>query len=137
VSALDRLDVELARCPYHEFLGPQAVSADEGGVVVRLPYRPEFRLAEDSELVHGGVLAALVDITAHAAVALAVGRVSPTIDLRIDYLRPARGPALLAEGTVLRAGRSIARADVVVRDEDGVVVVVGRGTFSTLTKEVA
>jgi uncharacterized protein (TIGR00369 family) len=134
VQAFDRLEVEIARCPYHDFLRPEAVGADseDGTVVIRLPFRPEFRLATDSDFFHGGVLAALVDITAHAAVAVKTGRVSPTIDLRIDYLKAARGAELIAEGKVLRAGRSIARADVEVRDQDGVVVVGGRGTFSTL-----
>jgi acyl-coenzyme A thioesterase PaaI-like protein len=38
---------------------------------------------------------------------------------------------LTATGRLLKAGRSIARADVEVRDTAGVLVVVGRGTFST------
>ncbi|HEX8868521.1 MAG TPA: PaaI family thioesterase [Lentzea sp.] len=132
MTAVERLEAELNRCPYHDFLRPQAVAADAAGVVVRLPLRPEFGAARDSDLVHGGVLAALIDITAHAAVAVEVGRMVPTIDLRIDYLKAARGSALVARGFVLRAGRSIARADVEVRDEAGVVVAGGRGTFSTL-----
>ncbi|MEU5519443.1 PaaI family thioesterase [Streptomyces sp. NPDC047860] len=132
-AALDRLETELARCPYHDFLLPQAVAADadEGTVVVRLPYRPEFRLARDSDFFHGGVLASLVDITAHAAVAVRTGRVSPTVDLRIDYLRAAAGGPLTARGKVLRAGRSVARADVEVLDASGALVAAGRGTFST------
>jgi uncharacterized protein (TIGR00369 family) len=133
-DALSRLAGELQRCPYHEFLKPEAVSADpaEGLVVVRVPFRPEFRRAHDSGDVHGGIIAALIDITGHAAVAVKTGRVSPTIDLRIDYLRPAAGPELVATGRLLRAGRSIGRADVEVRDHAGAIVALGRGTFSTL-----
>ncbi len=135
-SALDplqRLHDEIGRCPYHEFLRLEAVSAqpERGLVVVRLPYRSEFRLAYDSNVFHGGVLAALVDVTGHAAVACSTGRMSPTVDLRVDFLATARGEALLATGRLLRAGRSIARSDVEVRDPRGVVVVAGRATFST------
>jgi uncharacterized protein (TIGR00369 family) len=132
-SAFAALVVELERCPYHAFLRPEPVSAEAGLVSVRLPYRPEFRLAWDSDVVHGGILAALIDITGHAAIASRVGHVSPTVDLRVDFLKPARGEALVAIGRVLRAGRSLARVDVEVRDPAGSVVALGRGTFSTLT----
>lgn len=131
---LEQLRRELLRCPFHDFLGPEAVDVElaTSTVVVRLPYRQEFRRSTDQDFFHGGLIAALTDITGHAAVAVALGRVSPTIDLRVDYLRPARGAALLATGHVRRAGRSIATADVEVRDPGGVTVACGRGTFSTL-----
>jgi len=134
IDALGLLQDEIGRCPYHEFLRLEAVTAeaDQGVVVVRLPYRAEFGLAYDNDVFHGGILAALVDVTGHAAIACRTGRVSPTVDLRIDFLAAARGEALLATGRVVKAGRSIARADVEIRDPKGVVVVVARGTFSTL-----
>jgi uncharacterized protein (TIGR00369 family) len=131
VDPMVQLREEIVRCPYHDFLRLEAVSADAESVVLRLPNRPEFRLAPDSEAIHGGILASLVDVTGHAAVACTTGRVSPTIDLRIDFLALARGEALVATGRLLKAGRSIARADVEVRDSSGVLVVAGRGTFST------
>ncbi len=130
---LGQLREEIARCPYHDFLRVEAVDADAetGAVVVRLPNRPEFRLAPDSDAFHGGILAALVDVTGHAAVACAIGRISPTVDLRIDFLAIARGEALTATGRPLKVGRSIARADVEVRNAEGALVAAGRGTFST------
>jgi len=130
---LARLRVEMERPPYHALLGPQAVTVDPAGtVVIRLPYRPEFRRAPDEPGYHGGVIAALIDLTGHAAVAVHVGRMVPTVDLRIDYLRPAPGTDLTARGKLLRAGRSIARADVEISDAENNVIAVGRGTYSTL-----
>jgi uncharacterized protein (TIGR00369 family) len=130
---LARLRQEIARCPFHDFLGLEAVSADPDGrsVVVRLFNRPEFRLDPTSDAVHGGVLATLVDVTGHAAVACTTGRRSPTVDLRVDFLSTARGRYLTATGRLLKAGRSIARADIEVRDDRNLLVVAGRGTFST------
>jgi uncharacterized protein (TIGR00369 family) len=131
--ALAQLEIEMARAPYHKFLDPRPVAADSesGTVTVSLKARPEFRRAEDSDDLHGGVIAALIDLTAHAAVAVRIGRPAPTVDLRIDYLRPAAGD-LMATGKLLRAGRSLARADVEVRDARDLLVAVGRGVFSTL-----
>jgi uncharacterized protein (TIGR00369 family) len=101
-------------------------------VTIRLPYREEFRRAPDEPGYHGGVIAALIDLAGHAVVAVTVGRMVPTIDLRIDFLRAPAGGDLTARGKLLRAGRSIARADVEVLDDTNNVVAVGRGTYSTL-----
>jgi uncharacterized protein (TIGR00369 family) len=133
-TLLARLQHELAHPPFHALLGPQAVAVDieTGTVVIRLPYSPTFRRAADSEHIHGGVIAALIDMAAHAAVAVQTGRMAPTVDLRIDYLRPAPGGDLIATARVLRLGRAIARADVEVTGPGTQPYAVGRGTFSTL-----
>ncbi len=130
--ALARLEHELAHPPFHAVLAPQAVSADPcGEVVIRLPYQAQFRRAQDSGDIHGGVIASIIDIAAHAAVAVQIERMAPTIDLRIDYLRAARAGELHVSARTLRVGRAIARVDVEVRSADAIVVAVGRGTFST------
>jgi uncharacterized protein (TIGR00369 family) len=133
-DAMARLRAEMERPPYHAVLRPQPVSVDAqaGTVTIRLPYREEFRRAPDAPGYHGGVIAALIDLAGHAAVAVTVGRMVPTIDLRIDYLRAPAGGDLTARGKLLRAGRSIARADVEILDDTNNVVAVGRGTYSTL-----
>ncbi len=128
-----RLRTEIERCPFHSVLHIEAIGADEaaGEVTIGLANRPELSVATDSDILHGGVVATLVDVAAHAAIACALGRVAPTIDLRIDYLQAARGPRFTATARALRIGRSVARADVDVRDASGVLAAVGRGTFST------
>ncbi|HEY4819715.1 MAG TPA: PaaI family thioesterase [Xanthobacteraceae bacterium] len=133
-DAMARLRAEMERPPYHAVLRPQpvAVDAESGTVTIRLPYREEFRRAPDAPGYHGGVIAALIDLAGHAAVAVTVGRMVPTIDLRIDFLRAPAGGDLTARGKLLRAGRSIARADVEIIDDTNNVVAVGRGTYSTL-----
>lgn len=132
LTPLERLQFELAHPPYHGFLKPEALSVDaeKGAVEIRLAARPEFRRVPDAAEFHGGVIAGLIDLTAHAAVAVKIGRMAPTIDLRIDYMRPAGGD-LLARGLLRRAGRTLAVVDVEVLDGAGRVVALGRGTLST------
>lgn len=132
-EAMARLTHELTHPPFHAFLAPVPVSADAsaGVVEIRVPYRREFRRAEDSDDIHGGVVAAIMDLAAHAAVAVQIGRMAPTIDLRIDYLRPAPGVDLHVTARTLRVGRSIARVDVEVRGGSSDCIAVARGTFST------
>jgi uncharacterized protein (TIGR00369 family) len=133
---MDRLRDELERPPFHSVLKPQPVSVDAelGTVVVRLPYDPILLGSTNPDRYHGGVLATLIDLTAYAAVAVQLGRATPTVDLRIDFLRPTPAGDLLATARTLRVGRALARVDVEITSAEGSPpLVVGRGTFSTLS----
>jgi uncharacterized protein (TIGR00369 family) len=133
LAPLDRLKFELAHPPYHAFLRPEAVSVDaEKGIVeIRLPFRPEFQRVPDKPEYHGGVIAGLLDLTAHAAVAVKIGKMAPNIDLRIDYLRGASDTDLYAKGIVRKSGRTLALVDVEVTDKSQRLIAVARGLLST------
>lgn len=120
--------------PYQRFLQLEMVSAEPGQVVIRLPFRPEFLRADDSDWYHGGVVAALIDIAGDYALWSQLGEGLPTIDLRVDWLRPARQGALTALGKAVKVGRTVSTADVEVRDERGELVAVGRGTYASPRK---
>jgi uncharacterized protein (TIGR00369 family) len=60
-----------------------------------------------------------------------VGTGVPTIDLRVDFLRPARRGDLVGVGKVVRIGRTVSIADAEVRDESGTLVAVGRGVYAS------
>ncbi len=123
--------------PFHELMRMELVSFDAaaGAVDIRLPWRREFERDPDTKQWHGGPIAALIDIAGDFALVARLGRGIPTIDLCINYMRPAIDTDLLATGRTLRAGRSVGVVDVEVRDEGHRVVAVGRGTYSTLPAE--
>jgi uncharacterized protein (TIGR00369 family) len=127
-------DVEALRfdhSPFMRFLGLQIVRAEKGLVEIRLPFREEFLRQDGSDWLHGGVVSALIDIVGDYAVITETGVGVPTIDLRVDYLRPARRGDLLAVGRTLRVGRTVSVADVEVRDVSGALVAVGRGCYAS------
>ncbi|MGH7070050.1 MAG: PaaI family thioesterase [Acetobacteraceae bacterium] len=136
---LERLRAVLAAPPFHAFLQPQAVAVDpEAGIVeVRLPFRPEFRRVSDKPEYHGGVIASLIDLVAHATAALRTGYMAPSVDLRIDYLHVAAETDLHARGTVQRFGRTLAVVDVEVKDGLGRKVALGRGLLSVAPSGVS
>ena len=117
--------------PYQRFLRVEFVRWEPGEVELRLPFRDEFLRADDSDWYHGGVVAALIDIAGDYALATKVGDGLPTIDLRVDWLRPARRGPLFAIGKAIKVGRTICTADVEVRDDQGTLVAVGRGSYAT------
>ena len=79
---------------------------------------------------HGGPIASFIDTVGDFAIGMLAGGGVPTINLRIDYLRPSVGDYLDATAVVRRAGKSTAVIDIDVFGPDGKLVAVGRGTYS-------
>lgn len=120
--------------PFNLFLGLTVVTADPAKqeITMRSPMRSEFERRPGSKQWHGGVIASVIDTVGDFAVGMMVGRGLPTVNFRVDYLRPAVDTALVAVSRVRRAGKSVGVADVDVFDEKGALLAIGRGTYSTL-----
>ena len=117
--------------PFNRLIGIELVRLDAGEAEMRLPWREEFSRSDDSDWYHGGVLAALIDIAGDYAIASQLERWVATIDLRVDYLRPALRGDLTAVARAVKVGRTVGVADVELRDAKGVVVAIGRAAYST------
>ena len=120
--------------PFLGFLQLRAVALDHdaGTLTVTMPMRPELERRLGTAQFHGGPIAAFIDIVGDFAVGMTVGGGVPTINLRIDYLKPALGTLLTGTARVRRTGRTVALVDVDVHDEKQSLVAVGRGTYSPL-----
>jgi len=130
-----KLRALMASSPFHDFLGLELLDLDPSGPSVALgaKWRPGFEREPGSKQWHGGVLAAVIDIAGAYAAFAKTGRGLPTVDLRIEYMRPAIDTDLRAEAKALRAGRTLGTVDVALRDKNGVLVAAGRGTYFTQT----
>jgi uncharacterized protein (TIGR00369 family) len=130
-AVLDYLNQSIMEVPFHQWLCPKVSDVDENGVVVRLALRPEFRRDPHQDSVHGGIIAALIDIAGHAAIAARTRRGAPTIDMRVEYLRMAAGKEIFARATVVKFGRSLGVVDISVSDDEKRLVATGRCVFFT------
>jgi uncharacterized protein (TIGR00369 family) len=121
----------LAQTPFHQWLKPELSAVDEaaGSVTITLPLRGEFCRLPNRPEIHGGIVAALIDITGHAAIAAKLHHSVATIDLRVDYLRLAGGSALRAVGTVVKVGRTIGIVDIKMTDDQDRAVAIGRAAY--------
>lgn len=78
--------------PHSHALGLRYVEHTPGRVTFDLPYRADLVGDPSTGVIHGGVITTLVDACCGQAVLtrlLSIRRIA-TLDLRIDYLRPAR-----------------------------------------------
>jgi uncharacterized protein (TIGR00369 family) len=83
--------------------------------------------------LHGGVVSTLLDTTGGIAAFTAVrpGDLLSTVDLRVDYLRPAALRDVVAEGRVIRLGNRVAVCDVMAyQDDPEKPVATGKGVYN-------
>jgi uncharacterized protein (TIGR00369 family) len=129
----DDLRRRIAASPFHSGFGIQVEEARRGEVRLGWEARDEHRNLQG--LVHGGVLATLVDMAMGLAVRSVVGeaRRHVTIELTVHYLRPASPGRLEAIGTTQRVGSQIAFADGTVFDANDRLLVRATGAYSVTT----
>jgi uncharacterized protein (TIGR00369 family) len=127
--------------PFNRYIGVKLADARKGFARLEVPFRDELVGDPMRPALHGGVLSALADAAGGGAVWTGIeddrARVS-TIDLRIDYLRPARLVTLVAEATVVRLGNRVGVADVRLfnGDAEDVTIATGKGVYNiTIKKE--
>jgi uncharacterized protein (TIGR00369 family) len=121
----------LHNSPFHQFLGIQFEKYESGEVMLKIPFREEFIVNSELGIIHGGILASLLDIAGHYAIFSVVGSKSPTLNLRIDYLSPATASDLIVQGNVVRIGSSIGVADMKLYQsgDSQKALAVGRATY--------
>jgi uncharacterized protein (TIGR00369 family) len=130
--------------PFNRVLGLTITSLKAGGVKGRIDMRPELIGHFISNRLHGGVISAGLDAMAGVAVMAAIGArhmdEAPaqrlhrfgklgTIDLRIDYLRPAMGDRFELHANVLRLGSRVATARMEFLGADGTLLATGAAAY--------
>src|SRR5260370_2361556 len=105
-------------------------------VRLRVPVKDGLRNAAGAP-VHGGVLGALVDMaiggalgTTHDNAGGGVGQT--TLDMNVSFLSAAGDGELVAEGRLLRRGRTIAFGEARISDRARKLVAVRRATYMLL-----
>ena len=142
VAGLTQLFEE--RIPFNAVLGLRIETLAAGGVTGHLAMRPELIGHYAHQRLHGGVISATLDAMAGLAVMAAIGarhmEEAPmerlrrfgklgTIDLRIDYLRPAVGARFALHGEVLRLGSRLATTRMEFRDADDKLLATGSSAY--------
>ena len=142
IAALTTLFEE--RITFNRVLGLRIDALAGDGVSGRIEMRPELIGHYTHQRLHGGVISATLDAMAGLAVLAAIGarhmddpieaRLARfgrlgTIDLRIDYLRPATGPHFVATAQVLRLGSRLASTRMEFLDAKGVLLCTGAAAY--------
>jgi uncharacterized protein (TIGR00369 family) len=126
----DELQSLLDTSPVHRGLRLRVTSADKTRIRLEAQTGPEHAGEDGSQYVHGGVIATLLDTTATFALIDATGADWGTVDLRVDFVRPAPAGQLLADATAVQVGRRLGRARAELTDPaTGRLLASAVGTF--------
>jgi uncharacterized protein (TIGR00369 family) len=126
--------------PFNRVLGLEVESADPAAPKLRFAMRPELIGNTRRGILHGGVISAVLDVTAGFAIMLALHKEAHagdkvefpnigTIDLRVDYLRPGRGEFFVATGRVVRLGNRIAVTHMEMVNDEGELIATGGAAY--------
>jgi uncharacterized protein (TIGR00369 family) len=130
---VEALQERLGQSPFISLLNLTVLSAEplKQQLVMRAAMRPEFERGRGSGQWHGGPIAAIIDTVGDYALVMLLGRPLPTVNFRVDYLRPAIDTALVVTATVRRSGRLVGVVDIDVTNEAGQLLAIGRATYAT------
>lgn len=110
-DAVERIRYMMQGTPQGRALGFELLSYENGKVRARAPYRPEIVGDPETGVIAGGVITTFLDQVCGMATVLALRDpvMVATIDIRIDYMRPAEpGKDVLAEAHCYKVGRNVA-----------------------------
>lgn len=127
---MDVLDRFNDRYPFGEHLGVEVTHVEDGYVEGKLELKAHHSLSESMVLAHGGIAFGLADSLSAAALASVEGTPGPTLDVRIDYLRPATGD-IYGEAEVVRYGSDTGVVAVDLFDEKERRIATTRGVYKT------
>lgn len=115
-----------AEIPFVDHCGIEALEPKGECTYLRLKLAPEH--ANNLGIAHGGVLCTLLDVAMGTCARSRLGAPVMTLSMQTNFVAAGRG-TLIAEGRLLRAGRSIVYSEATVTDEEGAVVATGSGVF--------
>jgi uncharacterized protein (TIGR00369 family) len=126
--------------PFNRVLGVEVASMDPAKPQLRFDMRPDLIGNSRRGILHGGVIAAVLDVTAGFSIMLALHKETQpgeklefpnigTIDLRVDYLRPGRGKHFVSTGRVVRLGNRIAVTHMELANDEGELIATGGAAF--------
>jgi uncharacterized protein (TIGR00369 family) len=124
--------------PHNLALGLEVLEVKAGVARFRLPWAEHLVGNPESGVLHGGPITALLDATCGAAVFAALTELKPiaTLDLRIDYLKPAearRDVAARAECYKVTRNVAFVRA-MAFHDDEADPIAAAAGTFMIGTR---
>lgn len=117
------------RSPFVNLLGLSVQKLEEGCCRTAMEIKKEF--LNKHNIVHGGVIYSMADISMGLAVyfTLEEEEETATIEIKINYLKQAKSKNLLCEARIIQKGKNIAVLEAEIK-ENSYMIAKAQGTFS-------
>lgn len=146
---LSKTELQLAlnfmqQIPFNNHIGLEIHSFENDEAIFSIKMRDELVGNWLHGILHGGVIAAALDVAGGTAALVGAYRRQEdlpkeeriknlsklgTIDMRVDYLRPGKGKEFFATASILRIGSKVAVTRMEFKNEEDALIAVGTGTY--------
>ncbi|ADD26944.1 PaaI family thioesterase [Meiothermus ruber] len=132
---LEAAQAVLRSQPFSLLLNAQITSFGPDAVELRIPITDQ--LQQQHGFVHGGVISYAADNALTFVGGAALGPAVVTSEYKINYIRPAKGQALVARANLVHAGKSqaVCQCQVfVVADDREILCALAQGTIVSMNQ---
>ena len=121
--------------PTSAHLGLELLAVNQEAGIVEMAFNATDKLCNKWGGIQGGNVAAMLDDAMAFAIGLNLdwGQISPTLEIKVSMLAPARPGRILAVGRVLRRGRSVGFVEGELYDAEGRLLAAGSSTANFVT----
>ena len=127
----------LPRPPCAELLGWHVLDASARDGWIRVGFEGRREFSNPAGFIQGGFLAAMLDDTMGPAMfIMGEGKLfTPTIDLHVSVIAPAKPGPIIGEGQVVQAGKSVAFLEGRLTDASGALLARATATARLVAAE--
>ena len=114
---LERVQKGIEQMPYLRWLGIRIRNVRRGRVLIEMPIRDE--MLQVAGLLHGGVVASLVDVACALATMSALPRFHEirTLEMKVNFFKPVRGGLIQTMADCIHVGKRTAVTVARVREK--------------------
>ena len=122
--------IEDRSAPCHHLLGRRVLSAERDSGRSEGCFEAPASFSNGTGSVQGGFLAAMLDSAMGAALAtvLLEGEKPPTLEMKINFIKPAQVGTIAGSGHVVHRGKSVVFVEGELRNESGTLLATGTST---------
>ncbi|MBW2352738.1 MAG: PaaI family thioesterase [Deltaproteobacteria bacterium] len=119
-------------CPFFTLLSMDILSLDPCRSVLKIEIKEKH--LQPYGMVHGGVYSSMIDAACfwagYTEVEEPLGLI--TVEMKLNYLSPASEGIFLAEGSVIKTGKTLCLSEAFVRDQEERLLAHGTATMMVL-----
>lgn len=118
--------------PFNHHLGLKVSRVWADGLTLECAIRETLRNGLGT--LHGGVTATLVDVSIGLAVIGQLGgQPATTVELKVNYLRPAANGKVFARARIVKIGKTLVTGTAEIKDPHGHLIAIGTATYMPLS----
>jgi len=127
----DMVKGNLSGHPTSKLLGWKCLNIDTEKGTIEVEFQPRKDFLNPAGFVQGGLVAAMLDDTMGPIVyaTLEEGEFNPSIEFKVNFIRPVKIGKVIAKAHIIYRGKSIAFVESELRNTDGQLLATATGTM--------